>query len=206
MRKRAGLVCVLLGAALMLVALVLYGYNRYEDQHAAEQAQTVLQDLQQQIAPLTAQDTQEPVDLEQLQDEMPVMDIDGVEYMGYLEIPDIELSLPVQSEWSYAKLKKTPCRECGSARTNDLVIAAHNYASHFGKLGTLSNGAQVLLTDMENIRYTYTVDKIVILEPTETAAVRESDYDLVLYTCTYGGKTRIVVYCSQTSVEYAEAA
>lgn len=206
MRKRAGLVCVLLGGALLLVALVLYGYNRYEDQHAAEQAQTVLQDLQQQIAPLTEQDTQEPVDLEQLQDEMPVMEIDGVEYMGYLEIPDIELSLPVQSEWSYAKLKKTPCRECGSARTNDLVIAAHNYASHFGKLGTLSNGAQVLLTDMDNIRYTYTVDKIVILEPTETAAVRESDYDLVLYTCTYGGKTRIVVYCSQTSVEHAEAA
>lgn len=202
MRKTLGTAFVLLGAVLMLAALGLYAYNRYEDQQAAEQVQTVLQDLQQTIEPPAAQQiTTEAVDLTQLDAEMPVVTIDGNDYVGYLEIPDIDVNLPVQSEWSYPKLKKTPCRQFGSSRTDDLVIAAHNYESHFGKIVNLASGAPVILTDMDDIRYRYEVKKIEVLAPTETEAVKDSEYDLVLYTCTYGGKTRIVVYCSRVAAE-----
>ena len=34
-------------------------------------------------------------------------------------------------------------------------------------------------------------------DPTDVDAVKNSGYDLVLYTCTYGGKTRIVVFCDR---------
>jgi len=30
-------------------------------------------------------------------------------------------------------------------------------------------------------------------------AVEHSGHDLVLYTCTYGGKTRIVVFCDRSN-------
>lgn len=197
MRKKLGTACVLLGAVMMLAALGLYAYNRYEDQRAAEQVQSVLQDLQQQNQTEPAADVQttERVDLTLLDPEMPVVTVDGNDYVGYLTIPDIDVSLPVQSDWSYPKLKKTPCRQFGSARTGDLVIAAHNYESHFGKLAYLMGGAQVILTDMDDIRYIYEIRKIEELAPTETEAVKDSGYEMVLYTCTYGGKTRIVAYC-----------
>lgn len=202
MRKKLGTACVVLGAVLMFAALGLYAYNRYEDQYASEQVQSVLQNLQQQNkAEPSAVQTTEPVDLTQLDPEMPVVTIDGNDYVGYLTIPDIDVDLPVQSDWSYPKLKKTPCRQFGSARTDDLVIAAHNYESHFGKIVNLASGAQVILTDMEDIRYRYEVKKIEVLAPTETEAVKDSEYDLVLYTCTYGGKTRIVVYCNRIAAE-----
>ena len=194
MRKVSpGLVCIVLGVVLLLAAGGLYAYNRYEDAHAGAEAQTVVADLQQKV------ETPEPeAESGPLDPELPVVEIDGNEYVGEISIPAIGVDLPVMSEWSYPKLKISPCRQFGSSRTDDLVIAAHNYESHFGKIGTLALGDEVRFTDMDGIENHYTVSAIEVHDPTDVEAVEHSGHDLVLYTCTYGGKTRIVVFCDRS--------
>ena len=178
---------------LLLAAGGLYAYNRYEDAHAGAEAQTVVADLQQKV------ETPEPeAESGPLDPELPVVEIDGNEYVGEISIPAIGIDLPVMSEWSYPKLKISPCRQFGSSRTDDLVIAAHNYESHFGKIGTLALGDEVRFTDMDGIENHYTVSAIEVHDPTDVEAVEHSGHDLVLYTCTYGGKTRIVVFCDRS--------
>lgn len=193
MRKVSpGLVCIVLGVVLLLAAGGLYAYNRYEDAHAGAEAQTVVADLQQKV------ETPEPeAESGPLDPELPVVEVDGNEYVGEISIPAIGIDLPVMSEWSYPKLKISPCRQFGSSRTDDLVIAAHNYESHFGKIGTLALGDEVRFTDMDGIENHYTVSAIEVHDPTDVEAVEHSGHDLVLYTCTYGGKTRIVVFCDR---------
>ena len=187
------LVCIVLGGVLLLAAGGLYAYNRYEDAHAGAEAQTVVADLQQKV------ETPEPeAESGPLDPELPVVEIDGNEYVGEISIPAIGIDLPVMSEWSYPKLKISPCRQFGSSRTDDLVIAAHNYESHFGKIGTLALGDEVRFTDMDGIENHYTVSAIEVHDPTDVEAVEHSGHDLVLYTCTYGGKTRIVVFCDRS--------
>ena len=44
---------------------------------------------------------------------------------------------------------------------------------------------------------TYAVSKNETLQPTEVDAVQNSGYDLVLYTCTLGGRTRVTVFCDR---------
>lgn len=194
MRKVSpGLVCIVLGVVLLLAAGGLYAYNRYEDAHAGAEAQTVVADLQQKV------ETPEPeAESGPLDPELPVVEVDGNEYVGEISIPAIGIDLPVMSEWSYPKLKISPCRQFGSSRTDDLVIAAHNYESHFGKIGTLALGDEVRFTDMDGIENHYTVSAIEVHDPTDVEAVEHSGHDLVLYTCTYGGKTRIVVFCDRS--------
>lgn len=194
MRKVSpGLVCIVLGVVLLLAAGSLYAYNCYEDAHAGAEAQTVVADLQQKV------ETPEPeAESGPLDPELPVVEIDGNEYVGEISIPAIGIDLPVMSEWSYPKLKISPCRQFGSSRTDDLVIAAHNYESHFGKIGTLALGDEVRFTDMDGIENHYTVSAIEVHDPTDVEAVEHSGHDLVLYTCTYGGKTRIVVFCDRS--------
>ena len=194
MRKVSpGLVCIVLGVGLLLAAGGLYAYNRYEDAHAGAEAQTVVADLQQKV------ETPEPAaESGPLDPELPVVEVDGNEYVGEISIPAIGIDLPVMSEWSYPKLKISPCRQFGSSRTDDLVIAAHNYESHFGKIGTLALGDEVRFTDMDGIENHYTVSAIEVHDPTDVEAVEHSGHDLVLYTCTYGGKTRIVVFCDRS--------
>ena len=151
-------------------------------------------------APVTSKQQDAAPSTTPLDPQMPVVMLDGYEYVGYVEIPVLGLKLPVMSEWDYNRLKLAPCRQFGSSRTDDLVIAAHNYESHFGHLKDLSVGEPVTFTDMEGIVNTYCVEKIETLNPNEVDAVQNSGYDLVLYTCTKSGKTRVTVFCNREEI------
>lgn len=43
------------------------------------------------------------------------------------------------------------------------------------------------------------VNKVEVLDPHSVEEVEHSGYALVLYTCTYGGKTRVTVFCDRAS-------
>lgn len=201
--KKSGIVFVIAGAVLILSALSLFFYNRNEDAQAGQEAENLLNDVQaviqekEETRPVNPEPLEETQSAETLAPEMPVTEIDGYEYVGYLSIPKLELELPVMSEWDYARLKIAPCRQFGSSRTDDLVIAAHNYKNHFGRLSQLESGDAIAFTDMDGIENKYEVILIDTLAPDEVEAVQNSGYDLVLYTCTYGGKTRVTVFCNR---------
>ena len=129
--------------------------------------------------------------------EMPTMDIDGNRYIGTLDIPALNLSLPVMSEWSYPKLKIAPCRYVGTAYQGNFVIAAHNYRTHFGSLGNLSAGDRVTFTDVDGNIFSYDVVEVQILNPAAIEEMVSDDWDLSLFTCTLGGKTRLTVRCDK---------
>ena len=203
MPKKTGIAIVTAGAVLILSALLLLLYNRYEDANAGQEAESLLENVEAVIetkrikVPATSKRPDAAPSTTPLDPQMPVVMLDGYEYVGYVEIPILGLKLPVMSEWDYTRLKVAPCRQFGSSRTDDLVIAAHNYESHFGRLKDLSVGDTVTFTDMEGIVNTYCVEKIETLNPNEVDAVQNSGYDLVLYTCTKGGQTRITVFCNR---------
>lgn len=228
MPKKAGIAIIAVGAALILSALLLLLYNRHEDARAGQQAGQLLTDIEAIIdarkesphsaampdgdekpddsaaAPDMTRDispdapSNTPVDA-MIDSQMPVIMHGGYEYIGYLEIPALQLRLPVMSEWDYNRLEIAPCRQFGSSRTNDLVIAAHNYASHFGRLKDLSPGDTVTFTDADGTQSIYCIEKFETLNAYEVETVQNSGYDLVLYTCTKNGKAREAVFCSDIS-------
>lgn len=203
MPKRADIVIIAVGAVLILSALLLLIYNRCEDVRAGQEAESLLASVE---AAISAQEMATPNKPESteapsppLDPEMPVVTLGGYEYVGYVEIPTLGLKLPVMAEWDYTRLQIAPCRQFGSSRTDNLVIAAHNYDTHFGKLKELSKGDTVIFTDMEGIVSTYCIEKLETLSPDAVDTVLNSGYDLVLYTCTKGGKTRVTVFCDRTA-------
>lgn len=129
--------------------------------------------------------------------EMPEIEIDGRAYIGVLEIPALELSLPVISEWSYPALRIAPCRYEGSAYNGHLIISAHNYESHFGNLKYLDEGDLVLLTDVDGNEFQYEVATRETIMPTDIEGMTGGDWDLTMFTCTYGGQQRVAVRCER---------
>ena len=202
MRNKAGIVFIALGAVLILSALLLLLYNRHEAALAGKEAEILLSDVEAAIGGQTSSDgptdpTEETETEPTLPPELPVVHLNGYDYVGYVEIPALELKLPVMATWDYDLLQVAPCRQFGSSRTDDLVIAAHNYVTHFGYLKKLVPGDTVTFTDMDGIVNTYAVEKTETLDPTSVDAVKNSGCDLVLYTCTIGGKTRVCVFCNR---------
>ena len=187
MPKKSGVILISLGAVLILAALLLFLYNRSEDRRAGQEAESLLEDVRSTMAANADPEPQEE----------PAEEI-TYDYAGVIAIPDLSLELPVIDQWNYARLKVAPCRQSGAAADGDLVIAAHNYKSHFGYLDRLQPGASVIFTDMEGTVYRYAVEEIRRLEPEDAedvSSVFSSEYPLVLYTCTPGGKARVAVFC-----------
>lgn len=128
---------------------------------------------------------------------MPVVEKDGQAYIGVLEIPSLDLTLPVISEWNYARLKKAPCRYAGSAYTDNLVISAHNYKAHFGRIKELDRGSLVAFTDADGNRFEYQVVLKETLSPGDVKEMKSGEFDLSLFTCTVGGSHRVTVRCDR---------
>ena len=192
MRRKAGIVCIVLGAALIISALFFLISNTAEDAAAGKSAQTVLEQIERKLTQSEAQE-----DATEQSYEMKVVEIDGYGYIGYLTIPSLELELPVMDDWDYERLKIAPCRQFGSTKSDDIVIAGHNYSRHFGNLQKLKAGDEVIFTDMEGAVNIYEVATVDILPPTAVEEVKNGGYDLTLYTCTYGGRERVTVFCNR---------
>ena len=195
MRNKLGTICMILGTVLILAALSLFLWNRREAEMAGEAAADTLPQVVEQIADTAAE---APTPPDPFDPTMTEAEIDGYLYIGYLSIPALGLELPVMSEWDYNRLNIAPCRYSGSTKTDDLVIAAHNFAQHFGGLSGLTGGEQVIFVDMDNVVSTYTVVAVEILAPTAVEEMTNGEYDLSLYTCTYGGRSRVTVRCDRT--------
>lgn len=196
--------CLLLGSVLLLLAVCLYVYDRLEDIRAGEQAASAVEMLRQSEGSAAGEPEEPPAEsaVPEAESQAPETSESAQaraarEYLGVLTIPALGLELPVQTEWSAANLKVSPCRQCGSVAGGDLVIAAHNYKSHFGRLGSLTEGDEVRLTSQDGAEAVYTVERLAQLSPKEPEAIRDGGCPLVLYTCTPGGKARVVVYCQR---------
>ena len=131
--------------------------------------------------------------------QMRELTVDGVAYVAILELPELELTLPVISQWSDSNGKTAPCRYSGSVYRDDLILCGHNYASHFGKLRELTAGDRLAVSDMDGNRFSYEVTGAEILAADEVEELAAGEWDLTLFTCTAGGKQRFVLRCKRLS-------
>lgn len=194
MKRKIAITLMTVGIIFIAFSMGLLVYNNYESNQAHKSSESLMDSLRMNIA----ENESENIIADPFDEEMTVREIDGYGYIGYLTIPSLNLDLPVMSEWDYGRLKISPCRYYGSTKSDNLVIAAHNYRFHFGYLGKLQVGDTVIFTDMDSQISRYEVRSVELLMPSDADKVKDSGDDLILYTCTYGGAKRITVRCAYT--------
>ena len=185
-----------LGLLLIAAALFLSAYNEMESHEARNSAQQVIAQMCQTLPTETVAETEAPAVPEYLLDaerEMPVQTINGRDYIGVLTIPSLELELPVLSQWDYPALKVAPCRYSGSLYQDNLIICAHNHASHCGKRKSLRVGDTAIFTDMDENVVRFQLAAQETIQPEDLEAMEAGDWDLTLFTCTVGGQSRVTV-------------
>lgn len=199
----------------MVSALLLFVYNYREADRAGHAAEDALVQMQAAIESNQTPETRAslptegttPEETVPVEESVPgptaltVANINGYNYIGYLSIPELELELPIMETWSEDRLHIAPCLQSGSPLTDDAVIAGHNYKTHFRPLHHVEAGMEVTFTDMSGYAIAYTVTEVEIVVPTDVSRVLSSDHDLVLYTCTSGGQSRIAAFCDRVRQE-----
>lgn len=195
MTNKLGKSFIIIGAVLLLAALSLVLWNKHESDAAYEKAQSALADLKDKM-PSTTVDRKDSLDLiEEEKGYVPTIEVDGNEYLGVVYIPSIETELPVINKWNYDNLAIAPCRYYGSLAENNLIIAAHNYATFFDKLQNLNPGDIIIFVTADGIKYEYEVSTTEIIDGGNPARMKSDfeSWDITLFTCTWSGYSRVTI-------------
>lgn len=198
--RRAGTLVSIIGAALLLGALSLSLYHIYKNDRVRRESEELLSDLKDSMRETSEENGGSAGDT--TGKNVGGGDEDGTDVSdwredvaGILTIPSLKLELPVLDGWNYEKLKKAPCIQYGSIEDGRLVIAAHNYRHHFGKLSRLEKGDEVMFAGLDGRTVTYRVESVETIGKDGLQRIKESGYELVMYTCTLSGRERTAVFC-----------
>ncbi|MEN6637543.1 MAG: sortase [Clostridiaceae bacterium] len=216
MHRKQGTLFMIAGALLLITAGLLFYRNLQEEteaevyaSNALKQIQKVLPSLEEKSAAIVAaaNDPDETALIAAQADEaqdavaeaaqMQTIQVKEDTYIGVVQIPSLNLELPVMSDWSYPKLMHSPCRYAGSYLDDTLVIAGHSVRAHFRGLRLIQVGASVVFTNAVGNVILYQVVAVETLGSTEVDKLIHNDYDLTLFTCTPGGVHRVVVRCNR---------
>lgn len=188
-KKKRGGFLMAAGLLLIIAAVALVQYNREQAKTAGEEAALVLTKLEKATS---------FTELESPDTDMPMISIDGKDYIGRVKIESAEIDLPILAAWDDNDAWTAPARFVGSAYDDSLVLCGHNMPTHFAPLLDLSPGDEVTFTDVNGNVFHYKVVQIYNLKPTQVTEMVTGDWDLTLFTCTYSGTERVTVRCERT--------
>ncbi len=193
MKNKKGNLLMTVGIILMVGAAVLTAYNLLTEYLAGRQSEEVLYNMDIKAA------GENDIPFYEIYPDMPmpVKVIDGREYIGKLYIEKLDRELPILSEFSYDGLRTAPCRYKGSIYKDDMIIAGHNYKTHFGNFRSLTIGDRVTFTDMDGNVFEYTIDAVENVDGRNIEGMEAGDWDLSLFTCNYRGDARVTMRCKR---------
>lgn len=176
MKKWKFSVPIILGMALILGSLCLVLLVQIRLQMGAQNCAQAVQQLQKMIP-----DRSVGVPENRPESRMPVLEIDGTDYVALLEIPAQGLVLPVADQWDSSNLPRSPARFSGSTYNGPLVIGGADDPRQFGFCNQIDTGATVTVTDLTGAQFSYTVSRVDRAGQAETQWLTQADYDLTLF-------------------------
>lgn len=188
-----GLIFLAAGILLVLCGLGIHLAQQQEDAVAGQTAAILLQYLDDKTVPviidtnMPSQDSIDPV--------LPQKTYMGYHMIGSIEVPSVDVRLPVLGDWSEELLKVAPCRYQGNISDGNLIIMGHNYKAHFNPLHKVSVGAEVEFENAVGRIFCYRVAKIEKLHRTQGELLPSDEYPLTIFTCSPGGLERVVLRC-----------
>lgn len=178
------------GCLLMLtgVALVIFSHIRVQ-QNAASARETAAQ--------LLGRMPQTTVGIAGIRQNstMPVLQLEGVDYVAVLEVPQYDVKLPVAGKWQNDALERQSCRYYGSAYNGTLVIGGSDRKGQLDFAGRIDVGAKITVTDMTGAVFSYRV-RLVERSDRADAGVLLSEDDLTLFVRNSYGLEYILIRCT----------
>lgn len=113
--------------------------------------------------------------------QMPVMEIDGKDYVGLLEVPAFGICAAIADSWEGESLFSALGRAWGSAYDGTLVIGGPDYPGQLDFCDKVEPGTKVMVTDMTGAQFSYTVSRVDRAETAEAQWLENGDFALTLF-------------------------
>jgi sortase A len=182
---------LLLGSALILFSLSFLAFFLVRNHMGVRESEKILEKMEQ-ILP----ETTPGIPGTQLDTAMPVLQIQGKDYVAMIDVPAYGITLPVADVWDTNRLHVTPSRYFGSAYNGTLVIGGSDHDHQFAFCSQIQHGAEIAVTDMTGETFTYTVGRIDRAKHADAQWLTAGEYDLTLFCRDTLTMEYIAVRCS----------
>lgn len=167
-------ICVLAGIALLIIGVLVLIFWQWNINFSIQKSETYVKTLRNLIP-----ETQGSVPEERRDNSMSVLSIDGADFVGIIEMPRYESTLPVCANWGH--LTKYPCRFSGSIYDSTMQIGATSQKGQYDFYREISVGDTVIFTDVEGNQYTYTVTNLQYESHADQATLNREESALTLF-------------------------
>lgn len=165
----SGICLVLIGVSLMVVTQMRIHAGKQHSKHILEKLDGILPERKSGLLEMY------------LDSGMPVLEIDGEDYVCVIEIPSFDVTLPVADRWDSNKVFGSPARFFGSAYDGSLIIGGADISQQFGFCKEIELGTLVTVTDMTGTQFTYVVSDVDRAKHAETKWLMDAECDLTLF-------------------------
>lgn len=180
-----GLILVVISLAVLLAGRLQNRGSRQENQRVAQQIEAIL--------PPRFPGTQEELTIM----DMPVLSLQGQDYIALLEVPALDVKLPVRSTWSSRGAQRCPSRFSGTVYDGTLVIGGSSQPGHLDFIAQLMLGDTITVTAMDGSQFRYRVTQITRVRSTPADLLMEEGWDLTLFARDSGTLDYILIRCQQ---------
>ncbi len=180
-KKRFGK--VLLAVGIMLISISAIMVIKYEIHDM--KSEKIIKDVLRRIEDYDAQNN----------DNSTLYRINDTQYIGVLNIPSLDVVLPICSEWNSENSEKGVCRYSGSVKEKNFIMAGHNYRSMLRNLSEIETGSEIIITDSDKVEHRYIVTYTEVIGGYNSEAMTSGEWDMTVFTCTISGNSRYVVRC-----------
>ena len=185
-------ICVISGACLLVGAIVMLISWQWGISYYAKQAQTYVKTIKN-IIPTPQNAALE----EKGNNTMPTLAVDGTDFVGIIEIPRYNSTLPVGANWG--QTTKYPCCFSGSIYNGSLKIGATTQKGQYDFYTSLSVGDTVKFTDMQGNCYNFVVTNLKYTNNANKTTLNRTDAPLTLFIKNVYSLEYLIVSCNVLS-------
>lgn len=181
-------ICIIVGVCLIIAAAVTLALWRWNIHNSEKQVQYYVNTLRSLIP-----EPQAAVPEERRNNTMSVLSVDGIDFVGLLELPRYESVLPVCADWG--KTSRYPCRFTGSIYDGTMQLGATTQKGQYDFYRELSVGDTIHYTDVEGNRYTFTITSLCSEKHADQAALQRKEAALTLFIKNIYSFEYLVAFC-----------
>lgn len=189
MKKRKINLFYILGVVLIAAGVGLYAVQTAAISKAEQKTTEIAEQIEGYLPNRTAGTTGEYFG------NMPAYSIDGIDYVGLLQVPNLGINRPILSKWNTERGITCPTKYCGSVYTDTLAIGGSNHMGQMDFLSQLDIGYKVIVTDMLGNEFSYEIKRIDRASDVDEALLASDEYSLTLFTYQRSEKKYIIVRC-----------
>jgi sortase A len=185
-------ICILAGVCLLVVAIGVLIFWQWSIHTSARKAEYYVNTLHS-LMP----EPRGAVPEERRDNTMSTLSMDGIDFVGLLEIPRYGSALPVCADWGTPA--KYPCQFYGSIYDRTMQIGGTSQKGQYDFYREISVGDAIYFTDMEGNRYAYSVTDVRYEKSADQAALQRKDASLTLFIKNIYALDYIIIFCDVLS-------